>query len=87
MSDAELRSDLLCPVHARLDEHHSIEFDNCIACIANERTELRECLEAISTDIAQDCLEDPIGFAEREKAGFYRIGKGVRDKLIGLTGR
>ena len=42
----------------------------------------RDLLHAISTDLAQDCLEDPIGFAEREKEGFYRIGKGVRDKLI-----
>ncbi len=81
-NEATSISELLCPPHASLDVNgHLPPFDNCIACIRNERDELRECLEAISTDIAQDALEDPIGFTEREQAGYFRIAKGVRDKL------
>ncbi len=33
---------LLCPVHASLDSRDELKpFDNCIACIRNERDELR----------------------------------------------
>lgn len=38
-------------------------------------------LLALSTDCAQDALEDPVGHAEREAAGFYRIGRGAMDAL------
>lgn len=34
-------SDLLCPVHANLDAAGSLKpFNNCVACIRNERDEL-----------------------------------------------
>ena len=40
--------DLLCPVHHSLDERGELRpFDNCLACIRNERDELREALAAL----------------------------------------
>jgi hypothetical protein len=35
--------------------------------------ELRSALLDVSTDLAQDRLEDPMGNAEREAGGFYRL--------------
>ncbi len=45
--------------------------------LVEQRSELRTVLMVISTDLAQDCLEDPVGYYEREKSGFYRLGKGA----------
>jgi hypothetical protein len=42
-----------------------------------EASGLREALLAVSTDVAQDGMEDPCGYADREAAGFYRIGRGA----------
>ena len=40
--DAKRLADLLCPPHANLDANGKLEpFDNCIACIRNERDELQ----------------------------------------------
>jgi hypothetical protein len=59
--EAKTLDDLLCPPHANLDHSGHLEaFDNCIACIRNERDELRALLLRISTDAAQTALEDPI---------------------------
>jgi hypothetical protein len=42
------RSTLLCPVHATLDSRDKLKpFDNCIACIRNERDELRSELKQL----------------------------------------
>jgi len=58
-------ADLLCPPHANLDKNNHLEpFDNCIACIRNERDELRQLLLRISTDIGQTIIEDPIKSAD-----------------------
>jgi hypothetical protein len=50
-----------------------------------EYVRLRDALLVVSTDNAQDRIEDPVGHADRENAGFYRIGRGamkaVRDAL------
>jgi hypothetical protein len=35
--------------------------------------ELEAALLEVSTDLAQDCLEDPMGNADRERGGFYRL--------------
>jgi hypothetical protein len=52
------------------------------ACALLQRTEARarkleETLMAVSTDIAQDALEDPIGHDERKRAGWYRLFAGT----------
>jgi hypothetical protein len=40
--EARILADLLCPVHQRLDQIGKLQpFDNCIACIRNERDELK----------------------------------------------
>lgn len=53
-----------------------------VALACTRRAERAEtALMAISTDCAQDALEDPIGHAEREAAGFYRIGRGAMNAL------
>jgi hypothetical protein len=47
---------LLCPVHANLDADGKLRpFDNCIACIRNERDELRPILKE-SADATKDLL-------------------------------
>ncbi|WP_420239241.1 Lar family restriction alleviation protein [Telmatobacter bradus] len=47
-TQAQSLADLLCPVHASLDSRNElIPFDNCIACIRNERDEMREALEGV----------------------------------------
>jgi hypothetical protein len=38
---------------------------------------LEDALKAVSTDIAQDALEDPIGHDERKRAGWYRLFEGT----------
>lgn len=43
---------------------------------------LREAVENLQTDLAQDALEDPVGNFEREKAGFYRVAKSAVDGLV-----
>jgi hypothetical protein len=44
------------------------------------KARVKECeaaLKAVSTDIAQDALEDPIGHDERKRAGWYRLFEGT----------
>lgn len=42
---------------------------------------LRAALLAVRTDDAQDTVEDPVGHADREKAGFHRIGRGAMEAV------
>jgi len=45
---AQSMSELLCPVHAALDSRNELEpFDNCIACIRNQRDELLKALKSV----------------------------------------
>ncbi len=46
----------------------------------------RSALLAVSTDNAQDALEDPMGHADRERAGFYRIGLGAMNAVRAALG-
>lgn len=43
--------------------------------------EMLAALLAVSTDNGQDTIEDPCGHADREAAGFYRVGKGAMDEV------
>ena len=50
--EAKLRSELLCPVHASLDERGKLKpFDNCIACIRVERDELQADRDALQAEV------------------------------------
>jgi len=45
--EAQKLADLLCPPHASMDSNGNLKpFDNCIACIRNERDEALEALRA-----------------------------------------
>lgn len=46
-----------------------------------EARRLRETLLAVSTDLAQDALEDPIGHAERRAGGFVRLAASQADAI------
>lgn len=66
---------LLCPVHASLDKRGDLKpFDNCIACIRNQRDELlsaladaAKSLETISSQAGRDeylkCMDQVRGYA------------------------
>lgn len=49
--------------------------------LAAEAQRLRGVLLSISTDLAQDALEDPCGHADRRAAGFVRLAASQADAL------
>jgi hypothetical protein len=52
-ADAHSMSELLCPIHASLDKSGKLRpFDNCIACIHNERDELRAQVAALTKPVS-----------------------------------
>jgi hypothetical protein len=59
-----------------LADRHPESGEEIRALIA-ERDRLREALQVILTDHAQDAFEDPIGHAERSANNWCRIGMGV----------
>ena len=76
--EAKQLSDMLCPPHAGIDKSGKLEpFDNCIACIRNERGELKSLLMRISTDCAQTALEDPL----RAKDNWVLLSTPVREEI------
>ena len=81
--EAKHLSELLCPPHAGLDKSGKLEpFDNCIACIRNERDELKSLLMRISTDCAQTALEDPL----RAKDNWVLLSTPVREEIAWRSG-
>jgi hypothetical protein len=71
LAAAEKERDEARRCEARIGDAH-------VALLARAE-KLRGALLCVSTDLAQDALEDPIGNAERAATGFYRIGRGARD--------
>lgn len=65
-----------------------------IAALRNEAPALLDRVEAlraalltVSTDNAQDALEDPVGHAAREADGYYRIGTGAMNEVRAALGK
>lgn len=52
-----------------------------------ENARLREALQCVLDDNAQDATEDPVGHFKRENAGFYRIGVGALDRVRAALSR
>lgn len=46
---------------------------------------LREAVENLQTDLAQDALEDPGGSYALEQKGFYRVAKSALDGLVAVV--
>lgn len=44
-----------------------------LGAVTAKLTKLRAAALVVTTDIAQDILEDPCGSSDREKAGFHRV--------------
>jgi hypothetical protein len=50
--EAEKLAELLCPVHAHLDEIGKLaDFDNCIACIRVQRDELLQKVKELEQEL------------------------------------
>jgi GTP1/Obg family GTP-binding protein len=63
------KNTLLCPVHASLDSRDKLKpFDNCIACIRNERDELRSKIHRLETIISYIEDVDPQAVAKAREA-------------------
>lgn len=51
-----------------------------------DNARLREAALCVTTDVAQDCLENPIGFYDRLALGWYRVATSATDGLgVALT--
>lgn len=69
----------LCRTDAlRMKDGHNLDRLKAEARRARAREDLLErALYVVSTDLAQDALEDPFGNEERAKAGWFRLGRGA----------